>query len=48
VSKCVEAIVLPNNKGKSITTFLKRISSVDLAHLGPLLMMVSLTFVTYC
>ena len=46
--KWVEEISLPNNEGKSVTAFLKRISSVDVAHLGPLSMMVSLTFLTYC
>ena len=34
VSKWVEAIVILNNEGKSVTTFLKIISSPNLAHLG--------------
>ena len=35
VSKWVEAIALPNNEGKSVTTFLKkRVSFPNLVHLG--------------
>ena len=30
VSKWVKAVALPNNEGRSITTFLKKIFSIDL------------------
>lgn len=45
LSKWVEVIVLPNNEVKSFITLLKKIPSSELAHLGPLLRMVALTFV---
>ena len=48
VSKWVEAIELPNNEGNSVTTFLKKNIFSRFGTLGPVLVMVALTFVISC
>ena len=44
VSKWVKAIELSNNEGNSVTIIFKKTIFSRLAHLGPLLVMVDLTF----
>ena len=48
VYKCVEAITLTNNEGKSVTAFLKNNYSLVLAPQGPLLAMGAPTSTTDC
>ena len=43
VPKWVEAIEFANSEGMSVTTFLKRTSSLNLEHLGPLFVIGALT-----